>query len=73
MVHRCIKPQCPNDCSECNHALPADDEAAILVCELLDTFAVDGFDNQLEIGESQLVDRARVWLANRRHNVDKLN
>lgn len=64
-AHRCIKPQCPTDCSECNHALPEDDEAAMLVCDLLDAFAVDGFDGPLEDGESQLVDRARAWLATR--------
>ena len=66
MVYRCIKPQCPTDCSECNHALPADDEAAMLVCDLLDGMAVNGFDQPLEDGESQLVDRARAWLATRR-------
>lgn len=66
MVCRCIKPQCPTDCSECNHALPEEDEAAMLVCDLLDAFAVDGFDGPLEDGESQLVDRARTWLATRR-------
>ena len=66
MTHRCIKPQCPTDCSECSHALPEEDEAAMLVCDLLDAFAVDGFDGPLEDGESQLVDRARAWLATRR-------
>ncbi|HMM72432.1 MAG TPA: hypothetical protein PKC22_09475 [Rhodocyclaceae bacterium] len=38
----------------------------MLVCDLLDAFAVDGFDGPLEDGESQLVDRARAWLATRR-------
>lgn len=37
----------------------------MLVCDLLDAFAVDGFDGPLEDGESQLVDRARAWLAAR--------
>lgn len=66
MAHRCIKPQCPRDCSECNHALPEEDEAAMLVCDLLDDFAVDGFGAPLEDGESELVDRWRAWLADRR-------
>ena len=66
MSHRCIKPQCPRDCSECNHALPEEDEAAMLVCDLLDDFAVDGFGAPLEDGESELVDRWRAWLTTRR-------
>ena len=38
----------------------------MLVCDLLDGFAVDGFGAPLEDGESQLVDRWRAWLATRR-------
>ena len=66
MTNRCIKPQCPRDCTECNHALPEEDEAAMLVCDMLDDFAVDGFGAPLEDGESELVDRWRAWLATRR-------
>ena len=37
----------------------------MLVCDLLDDFAVDGFGAPLEDGESELVDRWRAWLATR--------
>ena len=44
----------------------------MLVCDLLDAFALSGFDQPLEDGESQLVDRARAWLAARHvgHNAE---
>lgn len=65
MTYRCIKPQCPPECSQCNCALPRTDTAAMLVADLLDAFAVDGFGGVFEDGESELVDRARAWLAQR--------
>jgi hypothetical protein len=58
----CIKPQCPPDCSQCNHALPPTDEARILIADLLHAFAVDGHGGPFEDGECALVDRARRHL-----------
>src|SRR3972149_10160460 len=66
MTHRCIKPQCSAECYECNQAINEDDDAAMLVCDLLDSWAINGFEQPLEDGENQLVDRARAWLAARR-------
>jgi len=60
--YRCIKPQCPADCSGCNHAIPGDDAARVLVADLLDAFAVDGHGATFEDGDSKLVDRARQFL-----------
>jgi len=60
--HRCIKPQCPPNCSGCNHAIPGDDVARVLVADLLDAFAVDGHGATFEDGDSVLVDRARQFL-----------
>jgi hypothetical protein len=65
LPYRCIKPQCPVDCSMCNHAVPGDDEARILIADLLNAFAVDGFDAPCEDGDSVLVDRARRFLRSR--------
>ena len=66
MTHRCIKPQCSAECYECNQAINEDDDAAMLVCDLLDSWAINGFEQPLEDSENQLVDRARAWLAARR-------
>lgn len=60
--HRCIKPQCPPECSGCNHAIAGDDAARVLVADLLDAFAVDGHGATFEDGDSALVDRARRFL-----------
>ncbi len=65
MTYRCIKPQCPNDCSQCTHAIADEDAAGVLVADLLDAFAIDGHGGPMEDGESALVDRARSWLATR--------
>jgi len=59
---RCIKPQCPPDCSGCNHAIPSDDEALVLIADMLDHFAVDGHGGTFEDGESAMTDRARAFL-----------
>jgi hypothetical protein len=64
--YRCIKPQCPNDCCDCNHAIPGDDAALVLIADLLDHFAVDGHGGPLEDGESAMADRARKFLAGAR-------
>ncbi len=66
-MFRCLKPQCSATCSDCNHALPETDAEAMLVVDLLHALAVDGFGGPLEDGENHVVDRARAWLANRRH------
>lgn len=65
MTFLCIKPQCSNHCSDCNCAISQGDDAATLVVALLNAFAVDGHGGPLEDGESELVDRARAWLAGR--------
>jgi hypothetical protein len=58
----CIKPQCPPDCAGCNHAIPSDNEALVLIADLLDHFAVDGHGGTFEDGESAITDRARAFL-----------
>jgi hypothetical protein len=64
--HTCIKPQChPGKCKDCSCAIAPNDDAAQLVLQLLNTFAVDGLDLPFEDGESKIVDRARAWLQNR--------
>jgi hypothetical protein len=64
MPHLCIKPQCPNDCSGCNHAIDQADTARVLVFELLKAWTEDGLKGMvLEDGESALCDRARAFLA----------
>jgi hypothetical protein len=60
--YRCIKPHCPLECDGCNHAVPGDDEALVLIADMLDGFAVDGFGAPCEDGDSKLVDRARAFL-----------
>lgn len=64
--YRCINPQCPNDCAMCNHAIPSSDAALVLIADMLNEMAVDGMGSPLEDGESQIVDRARKFLAVRR-------
>jgi RNA polymerase-binding transcription factor DksA len=59
---RCIKPQCPPDCSMCDHAIPGDNEALVLIADMLNHFAVDGHGGPLEDGESAMADRARAFL-----------
>jgi len=59
---RCIKPQCPVDCSGCNHAVSGHDEARVLIADMLDAFAIDGMGGVYEDGESAICDRARAYL-----------
>lgn len=60
--YRCVKPQCPPDCSMCNHAIAPDDEPRLLIADLLNEFANDGHGATFEDGEHALVDRARKFL-----------
>lgn len=59
---RCIKPQCPPQCAGCEHAIPSNNEALVLIADLLDAFANDGHGAPFEDGESALTDRARAYL-----------
>lgn len=61
-AYRCIKPNCPVSCSDCNHAIPGSDVARLLVVRLLDEFGNDDRDGPYEEGEHPLVDEARAFL-----------
>lgn len=62
---RCIKPNCPTTCSDCNHAIRGDDEVAMLVADLLLDAGLAGDGAPYEDGEHPVVDRARAFLATR--------
>lgn len=61
---RCISPNCPTTCSQCNCAIDTADTTAMLVADLLeDVVAGDG--GPYEDGEHPVVDRARAFLQSR--------